>query len=399
MVLAAIWFATACSGRLIRHLGGGEGPALDGRQVALIRLDLLGDVVMSLVGARAIKQRFPDAHVTMVTLPQTAAAAHASPDVDRVVAVDTNLVRSPLTLLRPETLAHLINALRELRARRFDLTISLHGRTASLLALVTRSRRRIGFAGDAYPSALDEPRPGGRQSHARLRLHDTDHTLALIPTLPNGAQTDVPAPPLTVAPEAVRQVKILLDGHGIAPDGPLVVFHVGSGYGDFKRWPAASFAELAQRLSQSGAQIAVLGAASEAQLVESVTAVAPAVSLAGETTFDQLLALLQRADLLISGDSGPLHLGAALGVPVIGVYGPTDPLVNGPKAWRGQPVEVLRRDIACSPCYSVRVRAECPLGDPICMRLVGPAEVFERAMGMLRMSGKAGRAGHVRGPA
>jgi len=370
--------------------------------VLLVRLDLLGDVAFSLSAARAVKLRWPSARVTMLTLPQTADLAGASEDVDEVISIDTNLLRSPATLFKRETLRNLASSIRKLRSRRFDAVVSLYGRTSSLLALMARAAIRIGYRDEAYPSGLDVRLPDGRFSQAQRR-HDTELGLRLVQALPDygpgglphrGVGTEnVPAPRIRVS--RTDEIAGMLRAYGISTTSPLVVLHAGSGYGEFKRWPVRNFCDLAERVSAFGVSTVVTGAAGDAAVARRIVGSSSAVSFAGETSMPQLIALLRRADVVVSGDSGPLHVAAALGTPVVGIYGPTDPLVNGPLPWHGQPVAVLRRDIACSPCYSVESRAECPLGHNICMDLVTVDEVASAVLAILRGTRKIALASSV----
>ena len=344
----------------------------------LIRLDLLGDVVFALSAARGLKRRFPRSRVTIVTLPQTSEIAVSSPDVDEVITMDTNLVRSPRTLLRMDSIRRLRHSMADLRRNQYDAAISLYGRTASLLALLSRSRETVGYRDEAYRGALDRTVNGGRASGTR-RWHDSEFETVLLDAQCGREPPEVgaPAPRISLDPTAAGWVSKLLAESGIGSDDFVAVFHIGSGYGDFKRWPLPNFVELAHRLNVSGIRSVIAGGPGEEDPAAIVANASPAVSLAGRTSVRELIALLDRADVVISGDSGPLHLATALGTAAVAIFGPTDPIVNGPIAWNGQDVIVLRRDIACSPCYSVRTRAECPLGDPICMRLVTLDEVFE----------------------
>ena len=109
------------------------------------------------------------------------------------------------------------------------------------------------------------------------------------------------------------------------------------------------------------------------------------ISLVGRTSITELAALLDRATLVASGDSGPLHLAVALGRPLLAVYGPTDPRIYGPYGARAA-VSLHRRALPCSPCYTLAATAECPLGDPICMRLITPGEMVASALVLLRES-------------
>jgi lipopolysaccharide heptosyltransferase II len=333
----------------------------------------------------------------MVTLPQTAALATLDPDVDTVITIDTNAIRSVRGLLSIRTFSCILHAVKELRHQKFDATVSVYGLTASVLAMLTRSSRRLGYADEAYAGALDETVPGGRVG-GMLRQHDWEFTKGLVDRVADTVSRRSAAAPQDSSPplshrEAFPRIEVqeetrisaqrLLDASGVDRRKTLVVLHAGSRYGDFKRWPAGSYAQVARDLAAAGCEVVLVGAESDAPLASEIAAGAGVQSLAGRTTLEQLCAILARADLVISGDSGPLHLATAMGTKVIGLYGPTDPEVNGPRSWRGQEVLVLRRDIVCSPCYSVRVRAECPLGDPICMRLVPPETVLKAAAQML----------------
>jgi lipopolysaccharide heptosyltransferase II len=358
-------------------------------RILLIRLDLLGDVVFALSAARRLKERIPGSKISMVTLPQTAALAASSPDVDEVIPIDTNLIRSPRTLFRRSTLRHLFSGLRQMRGKQFDLSVSLYGRTASLIALVSRSRLRAGLAGEAYPASLDVMSRPGRM--AGRRQHDTRFQADLLDAVLGELSLNEPIarPHIAVDPAAREEVIQMLAAAGIDESHFLVVFQVAAGYGDFKRWPAANFTELARRIGSDHVWVVVAGARDDVELADGIAADSPAISVAGQTDLPQLIALMDRADLVVSGDSGPLHLASALGTPVIGIYGPTDPEANGPVSWAGQKIAILRRDLACSPCYSVRTRAECPLGDPICMRLVTVDQVAAAVGELLALDGDA----------
>lgn len=358
-------------------------------RILLIRLDLLGDAVFALSAARRLKQRFPGSKISMVTLPRTAALATASPDVDEVIPIDTNLVRSPRTLFRRSTFRHLLSGLRQMRGKQFDLSVSLYGRTASLIALMSRSRLRAGLAGEAYPASLDVMSLPGRMSGRRQ--HDTRFQADLLDSVLGESSLNEPTarPHIAVDPAAREAVIQMLAAVGFDESETLIVFQTAAGYGDFKRWPAANFIELARRIASDQVRVVIAGALDDVELADGIAADSPATSVAGKTDLPQLIALLDRADLVVSGDSGPLHVASALGTRVVGIYGPTDPEVNGPVSWAGQGVALLRRDLACSPCYSVRTRAECPLGDPICMRLVTVDQVEAAVSELLTLDSAA----------
>src|SRR5260370_9513834 len=110
------------------------------------------------------------------------------------------------------------------------------------------------------------------------------------------------------------------------------------------------------------------------------------IKLAGKTHLTQLAALLQRANLLISGDSGPIHMATALGIPIIGTYGPTNPSLSGPVS---PDATVLRSTIWCSPCYNTKDPADCRFYTTQCMKNITPTQVFEIAQSKLKEHSKA----------
>ncbi|HCF87165.1 MAG TPA: hypothetical protein DEV72_18420, partial [Ktedonobacter sp.] len=164
---------------------------------------------------------------------------------------------------------------------------------------------------------------------------------------------------------------------GLQPHKPLIVCHINSNNGQSKRWPIPYWATLIDRLiHQEGAQVVLTGAPGDMPQIDQVTSRMHerAINLAGKTSLTQLAALLQRADLLISGDSGPLHMGVACGTPIIGIYGPTNPSLGGPVS---PDATVLRSGIWCSPCYNARDTADCPFYTTQCMKNILPSQVFE----------------------
>jgi ADP-heptose:LPS heptosyltransferase len=165
-----------------------------------------------------------------------------------------------------------------------------------------------------------------------------------------------------------------------------VLIHGGSGNGSAKRWPAASWGRFADRVAQeTGSRVVLAGGPADLPVGQEIEAAAecPLVSLVGETTIPELVALVERADLVASGDSGPLHLAVALGRPLLAAYGPTDPAIYGPFKPTG-PVRLHRRDLPCSPCYTGDLgTSECPLGHNLCMKLITVSEMVESAVALL----------------
>jgi lipopolysaccharide heptosyltransferase II len=278
---------------------------------------------------------------------------------------------------------------RTIRASHYDLAVSISGDMGSILTRLSGAQRRFGYAKEAYQFFLTDPLPGGRYL---TRQHETEYVLALARAA--GGITSGPddaRPRLVVVPSAGRRVSSLLhegrEAYGRA--GPVVTLHGGARNGQAKRWPTGHFARLAEQLIEEfNALVVLTGAGGEAQLAGAIQEQChhPLLNLAGKTSLPELTALLSASDLVISGDSGPMHIACAVGTPVISLHGPTDPLLSGPTAMSADAI-VLRKDLWCSPCYDASATAECPFGNPVCMKSLQVDLVFSAARDRLVVSG------------
>jgi lipopolysaccharide heptosyltransferase II len=224
---------------------------------------------------------------------------------------------------------------------------------------------------------MTDPVPGGRYA---VTMHEIEYVLRLARAAGGLVAADDAQPRLGVAPEAAAEIDRLLRGASLG-DGsrPLVVLHAGAQNGQAKRWPTASWAALADRLTRElSARVVLTGARGDAPLTAAIRRRAgqPLTDLTGQTSLAELVALLARCDLVVSGDTGPLHIAGAVGTPVVGLYGPTDPHISGPL---GPDAIVLRRAIWCAPCYDARETAECRFSNPVCMKGLAPDVVFDAA--------------------
>ncbi len=334
------------------------------RKILVLRLDLLGDVLLSMPAVEALHERYPEAEIWMMTLPYTQDVPARYPFVSRVVTLDINAIRSPGGLLNLATLRHWYGTFRLLRAQKFDLAVALFGLMSSIWAFVSDATHRIGYAKEAYPLLHTHTLPGMRYDKVQ---HEVLWCLALAEEA--GADRGPRYMHLEVEEGAAERVTTLLASRGVTPDTVLIGVHAGSHNGAAKRWPSPHWAELADRLQEGGATVVFTGSRSELPVVAEVAAAMKTTPLilTGETTINELAAVLDRCDLVLSGDSGPLHMAVALGKPTVSVYGPTDPRLSGPYPRPGQTAVVLRTGIGCSPCYNALATAECPYGNTACM--------------------------------
>jgi len=170
----------------------------------------------------------------------------------------------------------------------------------------------------------------------------------------------------------------LLRAYGVSDDETVIAICPGSVNSRAKRWPAEAYAELADRLIDSRRKVLLIGSKDELDVSEEVTRRMrnTPVVLTGKTTLDQITAVLDRADLIVTNDTGPAHIGAALGRPTIVIFGPTNPLTTRPFA---PDAEILRHPPDCAPC----MLRDCPI-DHRCMTAITVDEVFERSHALLK---------------
>jgi lipopolysaccharide heptosyltransferase I len=333
-----------------RTLPLSEYPA---ERIALIKPSALGDIVHSLPVLTALRRRYPAAHITWVVSRSYEALLQGHPDLDATLPFDrASFHRSPLRA--PLSYFRLV---RGLRAGRFDLVVDLQGLLRSgLMALVTGAARRVGLAGvregaaHCYTEVIPVPDTAGPHTG---RLHAVERYWLVAQALGAG---DGPRRFRVHLQETARQwaEQILRD----CPR-PWLVLGLGARW-PTKRWPGEHFAALARRAQERfGGTILFVGTRDEAALARPVAGllVGPVRDLAGATTLPQLAALLARADLMLANDTGPLHLAAALGRPVVAPYTCTRPGLHGPY---GALAGAVAARVWCAGSYRKRCdRLEC----------------------------------------
>ena len=386
LLLACIYLCMSIAGALLRSgRAGRRYPPLPPefttiRRILVIRLDLIGDLVLSTVAVRALKRVYPEAEIDLLALPSSAQIVQGDPDLSSVITYDPNVWRRPKALLRPGNWREALRLVRRLRGRRYDLAVSVFGRWAAILAVMSGARRTVGFKGESYPGFMTDGVPG-RHWLPGEHLHEVDYCLLLAKAAGAAPTPEDRVPRLQVAEQAVHEIDALLAREGIQPGRPLIACHVSSNNGQSKRWPIPYWARLIDRLTgEGGAQVVLTGAPNDLPLIERVTqrmseqAASRVINLAGKTSLGQLAALLQRADLLITGDSGPMHIAGAVGTPLIAIHGPTDPAHSGPVSPHAT---ILKSGIWCSPCYNAKDTADCRYFTTQCMKNITPAQVYE----------------------
>ena len=348
------------------------------RHILVIRLDLIGDLVLSMTTVRALKHSYPDTAIDLLALPASAKVVMGDPDLNEIITYDPNIWRRPKALIQIKNWRNTYNLLSHLRARDYDIAVSVFGRWAGILAVLSGAKRRVGFGRESYPGLMTD---NVRGYHWRSgdHKHEVDYCLKLARAAGAITSTADRTPHLYVDPLAHQQLEQLLEREGIVPEKPIIVCHISSNNGQSKRWPIPYWAILIDKLIRGqNAQVILTGAPDDKPLIECVTRQMQeqAIDLIGKTNLPQLVALLKRANLVISGDSGPMHIAAAVGTPLIAIHGPTDPALSGPVS---PTATVLRSDIWCSPCYNAKDSADCRFFTTQCMKNILPSQVFKVA--------------------
>jgi heptosyltransferase-1 len=300
--------------------------------IALVKLSSIGDVVHALPVAAALHADLPQARLVWIVERREAAVLRGNPALSEIVPVDTRgwrRARRPLAVA--ETTGALVALRRHLRASAFDVAIDLQGLIKSgVITAATGAPLRIGFASAHCREGLNAMFTNHRVTPPPAARHVVDRYLTLVEPL--GTRARSVEFPLPTDRAAEARIDEFLMGAGIKPRDRLVVLNPGAGRAD-KRWPNESFRGLARRLAaEAGASVLVIWGPNElgdARAIVGVEASGRAI-LAPPTNLDELLAVLRRASVVVAGDTGPLHLAAALGTRCVGLYGPTSPERNGP---------------------------------------------------------------------
>ena len=366
----------------------------DFRKILLIKLSAVGDVVQTFPVLNKLRHRYPTAQIDWLVTPAIGELLAHNPAISTVIAFVRDEWSSPFRAAPYVSAARLIATL---RAAQYDLVIDLQGQFRSAaFAFASGAPVRIGFdrpradrwktlarkiPDEAKKHAWQGAREGSWLAYTHhiavptLDVHPVERYLGVAPML--GLDDGAPDFSFPILQEASTRIDGLLDYYDIGKTR-LIAMAPGTNW-DTKQWRVAGFADVARNFLQKGNAVALIGSERERAVCDEVAQLAPgAINLAGETTLDELAALIRRATVCVSNDSGPMHLAVALDRPVVSVFGPTDPVWAGPYRRDGA---VLRADLPCSPCY-LRQLSRCMHGHA-CMHDVSASAVIERVEGIL----------------
>ena len=353
------------------------------RNVLAIRLDNLGDVLVTTPALRAIRQSLPGARLTLLASKVGAQAGYLDPDVDDVIVYEAPWMDPWQRLPRDsEREQRMIATIRE---RGFDgalIFTSYHQSSlpAAYLCYLADVPLRVAASVDGPGSLLTT-----RHKHPDRRMHEVERGLDLTAAI--GMTTNCTDLALAVPGHSRETARQFLRERGVGTSsGPLVVVHPGCSM-PARTYPEEMFAGVVElAIRRLGATVVLTGVEGERSLVERVRGRVDAalrghvLSAAGELAFPDFCALIERADLVITNNTGPMHVSAAVQTPVIALFA----LTNPPEQWGPWhvPHRLLYHEVACRLCYA-RV---CPFGHE-CLTLVSPAEVIEAGRELLAETG------------
>jgi ADP-heptose:LPS heptosyltransferase len=346
------------------------------RRVLLLRLERIGDLVMALPAIRDVRALAPDAQIDLAVGSWNASLARTIPNIDRVETLDASwLAREGNGL----GLRKLVGEARGWRTRHYDLAINFEPdiRSNAILAAAGAGYNagwRSGGGGALLDLALDYDPSAHTTANARRLIGETF-----------GKRPPDAARPLIVIPDAAAADAA--DRLRTTSSGPMIGVHVSGGR-PIKQWDPARFAEVARRAADAwGATIVATGSAGDRPLVDALRrALAPrtVVDVSGAGDVVDAAAVLARLDLLITGDTGPMHLAWAVGTPVVAVFGPSDParyVTTGPLD------RIVRIDLPCSPCNRIRrPPSRCSGHTPDCLAGVTVDAVYDAVGAVLEES-------------
>jgi heptosyltransferase-2 len=334
----------------------------------------VGDAIMALPALRAVRARFPDAEIAILARPYVSDLYREQRVCDRIIDYDSDGEHAAIS--GGERLA------RELREEKFDTALLLQNAfDAAWIVWRAGIPRRIGYGRDGRSLLLSEavqvPRAGEIPTHETFYYLELLRRVGWIEALPEEMEVR-----FDVSEEKRRRgAEILMDA-GARSHALRIAIGAGASFGAARCWPAERFAEAANRLvEQTDADVVLFGTASEAAVTGAIAQKLrkPAIDLTGKTAIAELPGALSQCHLFIGNDSGVMHVAAAVGLPTVGVFGPTDPFGTAPATPRRA---IVQEKPYCSPCFLRR----CPT-DHRCMMHIAPEAVIAAARPWLESAG------------
>lgn len=316
----------------------------------------IGDSVLALSAIESLSENLPAAHIWV-----------AANEWVKGLFMPYDRIKGIIQLPDTSTVKSLKNSAKKIKELHFDAGILFTNSFASaLIFFLARIPQRWGYSRDGRGFLLTKRVSPGKLKNS---CHQVDYYMGLISGL--GYKIHSPRLSFPLAPEEQKEAREKLLSYGVDIKLPVALLNPGASYGPAKRWPVEKFAALGRLLQErSKATVLITGSGRERELAESISShmAKKPISLSGQTSLRGLAGLISQSSLFVTNDSGPMHLANALKIPVVAVFGPTDPSITGPYQ---EPSAVIKKDVPCWPC----TYRECPF-DHRCMMNISPEEVY-----------------------
>lgn len=330
------------------------------KNILVVKMSAIGDVIHALPVSYAIKETFPDSHLTWVVESACRDLVTHNPYIDEVIDFPKRDFRSLRGLID-----HLPPLRRRLTERSYDDALDLQGLLKSAVIIyLSQAKQTLGFCNMREMSQLVSPAVCGLHQGGHVVERYLDVARAL------GCSVQRVVFPLLNTTAEVANAEAIAGQAGLNLDQPYVLLAPGANWPN-KRWPAAYYAELCDKLAQIKVVPVLTGAGSDQGLADAIIAQASVmpVDLTGRTSLMELAAIIRRCRCFVGGDTGPVHLAAALSVSVVGLFGPTDTNRNGPYG-SSHLTHTIQAD--CAACW----KRQCPKNID-CLAQISVADVWQ----------------------
>ncbi|MDP2682193.1 MAG: lipopolysaccharide heptosyltransferase II [Deltaproteobacteria bacterium] len=351
-------------------------------KVLIIKLGAIGDLLMTTPAVRALKKAYPTSHVSLLVGKSSKMAVNGNPYIDEFIECDDYIIYKG-TLL--QKLKYILSLILKIKRKKYDVVFVFHRDWRfNLFAFLCGIPERVGFDRNGE----------GRFLTKKVRIsgikHNIDQYLEIIKAI--GIRDDGKGMDFIISNEAEKAVDKILTKKGLK-NGDIKIGVLAGGASNIKtempikRWPVEDYAELSRKIVADGYKVILLGAESDKFNSEIIlrNIINGVIDLTGRTTLEETAAVMKRCKVIVTHDSGPMHLASAMQVPVISIFGPTDPRgyyplnSGGHYFWNAENIE-------CAPCYEDGRFPDC--NDPICIKAVTVEQVYEKLKDIIDARGR-----------
>jgi heptosyltransferase-1 len=330
------------------------------KNILIVKLSAIGDVIHALPVARALKQTYPDARITWVVEKPAYDLLTNNPDIDEIIIFNKPKFKSLTGLLSN---GYRLSKL--LKSHHFDLAIDLQGlfKSAAISYLSDAPKRLV------YCNAREL---SGKIGQRICGKHENDHVVDRYLDVAQhlGCKIDQVQFPMNITEVEAQKAEAIANHAGLRLENPYVVLAPGTNWPS-KCWPTTHFAKLADQLYDTNIVPVIIGGPNDKRLAEEIIANTkiPPIDLTGKTSLKQLAYIIKKSQTFVGGDTGPMHLAVAVGAKIVTIFGPTDPKRNGPY---GENHSILTPDVPCICCW----KRQCT-NTPMCLETVHADVVYE----------------------